>query len=115
MFLPVVGQARAAMMALKALSDAAESLTVQTLRAEHADEFLLSSPRARFTRYSSPGSFAITGWRANSNRGTFHAYRDRQGRLEGVALIGHFTLVEARSEVPSKLSRASRRIVTPRI
>ena len=33
-----------------------------------------------------------------SNRGTFHACRDRAGRLEGVALIGHHTLVEARSE-----------------
>src|SRR5215207_4426461 len=33
-----------------------------------------------------------------SNRGTFHACRDRAGRLGGVALIGHHTLVEARSE-----------------
>jgi predicted GNAT family acetyltransferase len=32
------------------------------------------------------------------NRGTFYACRDRQGRLEGVALIGHATLVEARSD-----------------
>lgn len=32
------------------------------------------------------------------NRGSFHACRDRQQRLEGVALIGHATLIEARSE-----------------
>lgn len=32
------------------------------------------------------------------NRGTFYACRDRQGQLEGVALIGHATLVEARSD-----------------
>lgn len=32
------------------------------------------------------------------NRGTFYACRDAGGRLEGVALIGHATLVEARSE-----------------
>jgi predicted GNAT family acetyltransferase len=32
------------------------------------------------------------------NRGTFYACRDREGRLEGVALIGHATLVEARTE-----------------
>jgi predicted GNAT family acetyltransferase len=31
------------------------------------------------------------------NRGTFYGCRDEQGRLEGVALIGHATLVEART------------------
>jgi uncharacterized protein len=32
------------------------------------------------------------------NRGTFYACRDRAGRLEGVALVGHATFVEARTE-----------------
>ena len=32
------------------------------------------------------------------NRGKFYGYRDSQGKLEGVALIGHTTLIEARSE-----------------
>ena len=32
------------------------------------------------------------------NRGTFHACRDEEGKLEGVALVGHALLVEARSE-----------------
>jgi len=32
------------------------------------------------------------------NRGKFYGYRNREGTLEGVALIGHTTLVEARSE-----------------
>lgn len=32
------------------------------------------------------------------NRGTFYAARDAAGRLEGVALIGHATLVEARTD-----------------
>ena len=32
------------------------------------------------------------------NRGVFYGYRNIQGNLEGVALIGHTTLVEARSE-----------------
>jgi uncharacterized protein len=31
------------------------------------------------------------------NRGTFHACRDERGRLEGVALVGHAILVEART------------------
>jgi predicted GNAT family acetyltransferase len=32
------------------------------------------------------------------NRGTFYACRDKQGRLEGVALIGHATLIEASTD-----------------
>lgn len=32
------------------------------------------------------------------NRGAFYGYRDERGRLEGVALIGHSTLFEARTE-----------------
>jgi predicted GNAT family acetyltransferase len=38
------------------------------------------------------------GFVSPMNRGTFYAARDRRGRLEGVALIGHATLVEARSD-----------------
>ena len=32
------------------------------------------------------------------NRGSFYACRDSQGRLEGVALLGHATLIETRTE-----------------
>jgi predicted GNAT family acetyltransferase len=32
------------------------------------------------------------------NRGTFYSCRDAAGRLEGVALIGHLTMVETKSE-----------------
>ncbi len=32
------------------------------------------------------------------NRGLFYGYRNAEGTLEGVALIGHTTLIEARSE-----------------
>src|SRR3954463_12161453 len=32
------------------------------------------------------------------NRGTFYGCRNSEGRLEGVALIGHATLIEARTE-----------------
>lgn len=38
------------------------------------------------------------GLQSPLNRGTFFGYRNAAGRLEGVALIGHSTLVEARSE-----------------
>ena len=32
------------------------------------------------------------------NRGSFYSCRDRHGRLEGIALLGHATVIEARSE-----------------
>lgn len=32
------------------------------------------------------------------NRGTFYGYRNQEGNLEGVALLGHSTLIEARTE-----------------
>lgn len=36
------------------------------------------------------------------NRGKFYGYRDMEGTLEGVALIGHSTLVDARSDAALK-------------
>ena len=38
------------------------------------------------------------GLESADNRGVFYGYRNTNGNLEGVALIGHTTLVEARSE-----------------
>jgi ribosomal protein S18 acetylase RimI-like enzyme len=38
------------------------------------------------------------GIESELNRGTFYGYRSAAGELEGVALIGHSTLVEARSD-----------------
>jgi predicted GNAT family acetyltransferase len=43
------------------------------------------------------GLIRDNGLESPFNRGTFHACRDSEGRLEGVALIGHATFVEARS------------------
>ena len=39
------------------------------------------------------------GIESTLNRGKYFGYRNDEGRLEGVALIGHSTLVEARTEV----------------
>ena len=38
------------------------------------------------------------GMESVNNRGKFYGYRNTAGELEGVALIGHTTLIEARSE-----------------
>jgi predicted GNAT family acetyltransferase len=52
---------------------------------------------------SIPTAFMTTlirdnGLRSPLNRGTFYGCRDRAGRLEGVALVGHATMFEARTE-----------------
>ena len=48
------------------------------------------------------------------NRGKFYGYYNCSGRLEGIALIGHSTLVEARSEKALKaLAYKARRSETP--
>ena len=43
------------------------------------------------------------------NRGTFYACRNRAGRIEGVALVGHATLLETRTTAPSKPSPSRRK------
>jgi hypothetical protein len=44
------------------------------------------------------GLIRDNGFESPFNRGTFYACRDREGRLEGVALVGHATFVEARTD-----------------
>ena len=44
------------------------------------------------------GLIRDNGFESPFNRGTFYACRDREGRLEGVALVGYHTFVEARTE-----------------
>lgn len=49
-------------------------------------------------------TFLMSGWihdnglESRLNRGTFYGYRNTQGQLEGVALIGHVTLFETQAE-----------------
>src|SRR5437773_4595688 len=43
------------------------------------------------------GFIRDNGFTSPHNRGTFYGCRNSEGRLEGVALIGHATLVEART------------------
>jgi predicted GNAT family acetyltransferase len=45
------------------------------------------------------GFIRSNGIESVHNRGTFYACRNGAGQLEGVALIGHATLIEARSDV----------------
>ncbi|MEO8572589.1 MAG: GNAT family N-acetyltransferase [Pyrinomonadaceae bacterium] len=60
-------------------------------------------------------SFIIdNGIESEQNRGTFFGYRNANGCLEGVALIGHSTLVEARTDKAMQaLAFAARNSETP--
>ena len=60
-------------------------------------------------------SFIIdNGMESDLNRGQFFGYRGQDAKLEGVALIGHTTLVEARSEDAVKaLAFCARKSETP--
>lgn len=76
----------------------ASSLKVQTLSSGQEKEVLeFLGARPVHTVYMA-GLISDNGLVSQRNRGDFYACRDAEGRLEGVALIGHYTAVEARSE-----------------
>jgi len=78
--------------------DAAGRVTVTPLAGVHRQEVLdFLAERPLHTVIMS--SFVRdNGLVSPLNRGTFYACRDAEGGLEGVALIGHATLIEARTE-----------------
>jgi ribosomal protein S18 acetylase RimI-like enzyme len=80
------------------LSTLGGSLTVHALSNEHEAEVLGFLAMRPVHTVIMTGFIRDNGLVSSLNRGTFYACRDRQGRLEGVALIGHFVLFEAHSE-----------------
>jgi predicted GNAT family acetyltransferase len=76
---------------------APHSLEVEVLTNEHKAETLaFLAERPLHTVYLA-GYILDNGVVSPLNRGSFYGYRNSAGRLEGVALIGHATLFEARS------------------
>lgn len=75
-----------------------EPLTVEELKAEHeADVMEFLSERASHT-FGMAGFIRTNGLVSHHNRGTFYGCRDEFGRLQGVALIGHYILFESRTD-----------------
>ena len=71
--------------------------SVTELRNEDRDE-ALAFLAVRPVHTVVMSSFIIdNGVESERNRGRFFAYRNDEGRIEGIALIGHATLVEART------------------
>jgi predicted GNAT family acetyltransferase len=78
--------------------DAQGSLSVCPLTDKDEAEVLAFLAERPLHTVVMAGHIRDNGMESTLNRGTFHAARDGRGRLEGVALIGHATLVESRSE-----------------
>lgn len=74
------------------------SLDIQPLTNAHAREVLGFLMKRTVDNIVMAGLIRDNGVEHSLNRGTFYAARNQSGNLEGVALIGHATLVEARTE-----------------
>jgi uncharacterized protein len=77
---------------------AARSSATHVLAEEHTAEVLAFLAARPLHTVVLAGFIRDNGLVSPLNRGTFYACRDEQGELEGVALIGHFVLFEARTE-----------------
>ena len=73
-------------------------ITPQPLALAHTREVLAFLALRPLHTVSLMSLIRDNGLVSPANRGTFYGCRDEQGRLEGVALIGHATLVEARTD-----------------
>ena len=75
-----------------------EPLMVEELSAEQEAEvmaFLCERPNYTF---GMAGFIRTNGLVSSQNRGSFYACRDKSGQLQGVALIGHYILIETRTD-----------------
>jgi predicted GNAT family acetyltransferase len=87
-------KAAASLLSVNAL----DALSVHLLTNSHEGEVLAFLAERPLHTVVMAGHIRDNGLESPFNRGTFHACRDGSGQLEGVALIGHATLVETRSE-----------------
>ena len=75
-----------------------DSVTTQPLTREYHDEVLAFLATRTIQAVIMAGFIRDNSLESPLNRGSFYACRDSAGRIVGVALIGHTTLVEAHSE-----------------
>ena len=77
---------------------AASSLTISLLTGKHQSEVLAFLSQRPLHTVILASMIQDNGLLSPLNRGTFYACRNEAGQLEGVALIGHATLLETRTE-----------------
>lgn len=80
------------------ISGWAQDVITQTLTDECQSEVLQFLAQRPLHTVSLVGIIRDNGLVSPFNRGSFYACRNRSGELEGVALIGHATLMETRTE-----------------
>jgi hypothetical protein len=73
------------------------SVSVERLTDQDRNEVLAFLAERALHTVCMVGFIRDNGLESPLNRGTFYACRNSAGRLEGVALIGHATLIEART------------------
>lgn len=96
------------------LSVAPDLSRIGRLKDENKDEVLAFLALRPVHTVAMTSFITDNGIQSELNRGEFYEYRNRQGELEGVALIGHTTLVEARTDDALKaLAFAARTSKTP--
>src|SRR5438270_5662825 len=74
------------------------SLKVEKLSEHDREEVLQFLGKRPIHTFGMAGFIRDNGLVSPHNRGTFYACRDEEGRLEGIALIGHFILFETGNE-----------------
>ncbi|HSF25511.1 MAG TPA: GNAT family N-acetyltransferase [Blastocatellia bacterium] len=77
-------------------------VTVEMLTADDQTEVLAFLAERPIHTFGMAGFIRSNGIVSPHNRGAFYSCRDCEGRLEGVALIGHFILFETRSDAANQ-------------
>ena len=85
------------MAASQYLPEAESSVAVAELAARDREEVLGFLAERPVHTVTMAGLIRDNGFASEHNRGTFYGCRNSRGRLEGVALVGHHTLVEGRT------------------
>lgn len=75
-----------------------KSLSVKALRTEHQQEVLEFLSLRPIHTVCMAGYIRDHGVVSTQNRGIFYGCRDADGKLRGVALVGHATLIETQSD-----------------
>jgi predicted GNAT family acetyltransferase len=86
-----------AMAASQLLPRAEVSVTTYPLTNGEREEVLAFLAERPVHTVCMAGFIRDNGLESEFNRGTFYGCRNSEGRLEGVALVGHATLIEART------------------
>jgi uncharacterized protein len=86
-----------AMASTQYLPKAEVAVTTEELKDEYKNEVLAFLEERPIHTVAMAGFIRDNGLMNPLNRGTFYGCRNSEGRLEGVALIGHATLIDART------------------